>query len=116
MDKTIPAPTRRKPGPKPIGERAMTGAERTRAYRERLQEDQDLEAAGMLTGVALREKLNRALLELERLESGRAKLSPAWEGFEADLLEGAQYAAQLVWQEVGKRYGFKTSKKKKASP
>lgn len=112
MDKTSPTPARGKRGPKPLGERAMTGAERTRAYRQRLQEDQDLEAAGMLSGVALREKLNRALLDLERLESGRAKLSPAWEGFEADLHEGAQYAAQLVWQEVGRRYGFKLTKKK----
>lgn len=112
MDNTSPTSTRRKRGPKPLGERAMTGAERTRAYRERLQEDQDLEAAGMLSGVALREKLNRALLELERMASGRAKLGPAWDGLEADLYEGAQYAAQLVWQEVGRRYGFKLSKKK----
>lgn len=115
MDSSKPT-TRRKPGPKPTGDRAMTGAERTRAYRQRLQEDQDLEAARLLSGVALREKLNRALLELERMQSGRAKLSPAWEGFEVDLYEGAQYAAELVWQEVGRRYGFKTSKRKKPSP
>lgn len=111
MDTTKPTPARRR-GPTPIGERAMSGAERTRAYRERLQEDQDLEAVDLLSGVALREKFNRALLELERLEAGRAKFSPAWQGFEQDLHEGAQYAAQLVWQEVGRRYGFKLTKKK----
>lgn len=106
-------PARLRPGPKPVGGRAKSGAERTRAYRERLLEDQDREAAQLMKGVALREKLHRALLELERFESGRAKkLPPEWQDLQADLHEGAQYAAQMVWQEVGRRYGFKLGKKK----
>jgi hypothetical protein len=115
MDSTLPAQpgnAPRKRGPKPVGDRAMTGAERTRAYRERLQEHQDLEAFEQLSGVALREKLNRALLEVERFESGRAKVPAGWKDIEADLREGALYAAQLAWQEVGRRFGFKLSKRK----
>lgn len=106
---------RRKRGPKPVGDRAMTGAERTRAYRERLQEDQDLEALELLSGVALREKLNRALIEVQRFASGRAKVPAGWKDIEPDLRDGALYAAQLAWQEVGRRYGFKLSKKKPSS-
>lgn len=90
----------------------MTGAERQRAYRQRLLEDQDRESAELLGRVALREKLYRALLELERFESGRVKLAHGWQDLQSDLHEGAQYAAQLIWQEVGRRYGFKLSKRK----
>lgn len=90
----------------------MSGAERTRAYRERMLEDQDREIIELLSGVALREKLHRALLELERMESGRAKINPKWKDLEPDLREGAQYAAQEIWREVGRRYGFTLGRKK----
>jgi hypothetical protein len=90
----------------------MSGAERTRAYRKRLIDDQLFEHLEQLGPVALREKLDRALQSLDEATSGRAKLPVTFEDVRQDLLEGAQYAAESVWQEVGRRYGFKAGKRK----
>lgn len=90
----------------------MSGAERTRAYRERLTDDRMFEHLELLSPVALRDKLNRALHSLDEAASGRTKLPADFEDVRDDLREGAQYAAEAVWQELGRRYGFKSAKRK----
>jgi len=69
-------PSRKKPGPKPRGEHALSGAERQANYRQKLKKDADPAGVKLekISRVALVTQLGEALAKLEvaKTEKGRA--------------------------------------------
>lgn len=95
MNTTTPeAPKRGRPA---IGDKAMTAAERQKAYRERLKEER-YDKAAEVSRVTLMQQLAAALHGIETHE-------------DADLKEGAQYHAAQIIAELTKRYDLKPRRK-----
>ncbi|PTT92854.1 hypothetical protein DBR42_01250 [Pelomonas sp. HMWF004] len=65
-----PAPARKKTGPKPKGDHAMSGAERQAAYRRKLKKDADPAGVNLakISRVALIAQLSEALAGLDATE------------------------------------------------
>jgi hypothetical protein len=104
----LPGLTRR--GRPPAGDRAMTAAERQRAYRERLAEERHGGKPSDLSRVTLMRQLNDCFDQIDRKGAKLGELK-------ADIDEGARYLAEQILAELVTRYELDVySIKRKAAP
>lgn len=106
--KTAELPGLSRRGRKPAGDRAMTPAERQRAYRERLAEERHGGRPANLSRVTLMRQLNDCLDQIDR---GGLKLGD----LKADIDEGAQYLAEQIVAELVTRYDLDVYRIKRAA-
>lgn len=100
MVKTAKSPTPKHPriGRPSLNDRAMTAAEKQRAYRERRKDAVLLDDVGSLSRVDLISRLSSALKGIE-------------EYTDEDLREGAQYLSEQVIGELCRRFQLKPRKR-----
>ena len=108
--KTAELPGLSRRGRKPTGDRAMTPAERQKAYRERLAEERHGGKPSDLSRVTLMRQLNDCFDQIDRRGTKLGDLK-------ADIDEGAQYLAEQILAELVTRYELSVySIKRKATP